>query len=115
MTERFPAELLKGTTELVVLAALSRERLHGYALIQLLRARSDGRFRMNEGALYPLLHRLEREKKLRSRIEQTGARSRRSYEITAAGRRELARRVTEWEAFHGFVTKLTNEDRGDRP
>ena len=111
---RFPPELLRGTTELIVLAALARERLHGYALIQGLKRRSDDRFKLNEGSLYPLLHRLESERKVRSKTEQTGARSRRSYEITAAGRKELARRIEEWADFSAAVGRLVATD-GDEP
>lgn len=106
MTNRFPAELLKGTTELVVLAALAREPLHGYGLIQALKRLSADRFRLNEGSLYPLLHRLEREQKVRSKTEQTGARSRRSYEITPEGRDELARRLAEWTDFASVLERL---------
>ena len=106
MAERFPPELLKGTTDLVVLAVLARERLHGYALIQRLRESSGDRFRINEGSLYPLLHRLERAKWLRAREQEAGGRVRKSYETTAAGRKELARRTREWEAFRDAVQDL---------
>ena len=101
--ERFDSELQKGTTELLVLSILDREELHGYALIKRLRALSGERFRMNEGALYPLLHRLVREKKLQVSTRSQGGRERKTYRLTAAGRRALAAAATAWRDYAGFV------------
>ena len=63
--DRFDPGLVKGSTELLVLAVLGGGALHGYAVIQRLAELSHARLRLNEGALYPVLHRLERERKVR--------------------------------------------------
>ncbi|MEQ8768466.1 MAG: helix-turn-helix transcriptional regulator [Planctomycetota bacterium] len=101
--DRFDSELMKGTGATLILALLAENELHGYALIQELRRRSSDRFRMNEGALYPLLHRLEREGWLASRTRQQGARSRHCYRLTQAGRKALDERRSEWRAYAEFV------------
>lgn len=103
---RFNAELIKGTTELIVLALLDREALHGYGIIKRLRGLSDDRFQMNEGALYPLLHRLVREGKVRGSVEADGGRERKTYRLTPAGRRALEAAGEEWAAYTGFIGGL---------
>lgn len=109
---RFPAELLKGTTDLVVLAALRDDTLHGYALMQHLRKRSGERFRINEGSLYPLLHRLERDGFVVASTETVRGRERRAYGITEVGLEELERRRSEWNDFRTVVEALIE---GARP
>ncbi len=56
---RFQRELLKGTTETLVLAVLRNAPAHGYELVGRLRQRSEGIFELGEGTLYPLLYKLE--------------------------------------------------------
>ena len=56
---RFQRELLKGTTETLILAALQEAPTHGYELAERLRRRSEGVFELGEGTLYPLLYKLE--------------------------------------------------------
>ena len=110
MAERFPAELIKGTTELLVLSLLSRgEPLHGYGILKRLRELSDDRFRMNEGALYPLLHRLVREKKVKAATTMVGGRERKSYRLTAAGGKALARARSVQEDYQRFVARVLQE------
>jgi transcriptional regulator len=93
------AETLKGHLDALVLAVLADEPLHGYAVIEALRARSEGAFELAEGTLYPVLHRLEADGLLASSWSEAAGRRRRVYRLTRNGRRALARRREEWASF----------------
>jgi transcriptional regulator len=92
-------EQLRGNLDALVLAALEPGPAHGYGIIRHLRTRSDDVFRFSEGAVYPALHRLEREGLVRSRWAADRGRRRRIYRITPAGREGLAVRRLEWKTF----------------
>jgi PadR family transcriptional regulator len=100
------ANLPKGNLDALVLAALETEPAHGYAIIGRLRSRSHDVFRFSEGAVYPALHRLERDGLVRSRWAATGRRRRRVYRITPAGREGLAVRRVEWKTFARAVESV---------
>jgi PadR family transcriptional regulator len=93
------AETLKGHLDTLVLAVLADEPLHGYAVIEALRRRSEGAFELAEGTLYPVLHRLEADGLLASSWSEAAGRRRRVYRLTRNGRRALARRREEWSGF----------------
>ena len=97
MSER---ELLKGSTDSLLLALLVERPMYGYELLRHIEQRSEGYFRMKEGTLYPALHRLEREWLIEAvyRSNPTGQ-HRRYYAITPKGTDVLARRRTEWRNF----------------
>ena len=83
-------ELLKGSTDSILLALLVERPMYGYELLRHMEQRSDGYFRMKEGTLYPALHRMERETLIEGlyRSAPTG-RHRRYYAITSKGTEEL--------------------------
>lgn len=93
-------ELKRGTLEMLLLTLLAERERYGYEIVTELEARSDGAFEMKEGTLYPVLYRLE-EAGLVEPYWKTQERGvpRKYYCITAAGRRELSRQVTEWREF----------------
>jgi DNA-binding PadR family transcriptional regulator len=92
------AETLKGHLDALILGVLAQGPLHGYAIIQELRARSGGSLEIPEGTVYPVLHRLEAGGLLASTWSE-GARRRRVYRLTARGGRELRQRRREWSSF----------------
>lgn len=92
-------ETLKGHLDLLLLAAVRARPMHGYAIAETLRARSDGTFDLPEGTLYPALHRLERAGQLSSRWLEVNGRRRRVYQLTRAGHRALAKGQDEWRDF----------------
>jgi len=94
---------LTGYLDPLVLAVLSVEPLHGYAVIEELKVRSGGELDLPEGTVYPALHRLERRGLLRSAWSRGEGRRRRVYRLTARGRRELEARTREWRAFARVV------------
>ncbi len=97
---RIRAQLLKGTTPLLVLTVLREGELYGYEIAQRIRERSGGAFAPSEGSLYPALHSLEGEGALQAtwRESDKGPR-RRYYRITPKGRGLLAEHEREWASF----------------
>jgi PadR family transcriptional regulator, regulatory protein PadR len=93
------AESLKGHLDALILAVLADGPLHGYAIIEKLKRRSEGALELPEGTVYPALHRLEAAGLLSSEWSQGEGRRRRVYELTRRGRRELGERRTEWRDF----------------
>ena len=100
------AEVLKGHLDALLLAMLEEGPRHGYAVIEALRAASAGRFDLPTGTVYPALHRLERAGLLRGRWSTVGGRRRRTYELTAAGRRALSQERGAWKEFAAAVSAL---------
>jgi PadR family transcriptional regulator PadR len=96
-------EALKGHLDLLLLAVLSQEPAHGYAVIDALRQRSSGLFDLPEGTIYPALHRLESQGLLHSQWQDDSPRRRRVYELTPKGQQSLARRQDEWRTFSKAV------------
>jgi DNA-binding PadR family transcriptional regulator len=96
-------EALKGHLDLLLLALLSEGPAHGYALIESLRRRSDGRFDLPEGTIYPALHRLENQGLLRSRWSEDSLRRKRIYQLTPKGQTALSKRRGEWKQFSDAV------------
>jgi PadR family transcriptional regulator PadR len=95
--------MVKGYLDPMILAVLAGGPLHGYAVIEELKARSGGELDLPEGTVYPALHRLERRGLLKSSWSQAHARRRRVYRLTAAGRRELESKTKEWRTFARVV------------
>jgi PadR family transcriptional regulator PadR len=96
------AEQLKGHLDGLLLAVIAGEPKHGYAVIEALKARSQGRLELPEGTVYPALHRLERGGLLASRWSEEGRR-RRVYRLTARGERELGGRRENWREFASTI------------
>jgi PadR family transcriptional regulator, regulatory protein PadR len=96
------SEELKGHLDSLILAVLSGEPLHGYAIIEELKRRSGGALAPPEGTVYPALHRLERAGLLASSWSE-GNRRRRVYQLTGRGRRELGIRRSSWREFAATI------------
>lgn len=92
-------ELLKGHLDGLLLAVLEPAPLHGYAVIDAVRAASTGAFDLPTGTVYPALHRLERAGLITSDDTTVGGRRRRMYRLTTAGQTFLADQRTVWQQF----------------
>jgi PadR family transcriptional regulator PadR len=91
-------DLFPGALEMMVLQALRRESLHGYALAQLIQRTSGDLLQIEEGSLYPALQRMLKAKWVTAEWGlSTRNRRVRIYKITAAGRRQLDREVSSFE------------------
>jgi PadR family transcriptional regulator, regulatory protein PadR len=103
-------ETIKGHLDLLLLAVLDDAPLHGYAVIEQLRLRSADAFDLPEGTVYPALHRLERQRLVRSKWEVgETARKRRLYSLTPTGRKHLAERREQWVGFARAVKSVVGE------
>lgn len=100
------AEALKGHLDGLLLAALENGPLHGYAVIESLRAGSGGRIDLPTGTVYPALHRLERAGLIRSQWSTVAGRRRRSYELTSGGVRALGITRDSWHEFSTAISAL---------
>ena len=97
---------IKGHLDMLVLAVLAAGPLHGYAVIEQLKARSEDSFDLPEGTIYPVLHRLEKEGLLASTWSDAAGRQRRTYTLTRAGKGALAEQRRAWQAFSDAVGKV---------
>jgi transcriptional regulator len=99
---------LQGSLDLLVLKILSRRpRLHGYAIMSAIRDSSGDVLHAEEGSLYPALHRMEEAGWIRAEwiTKETGRRAR-TYELTAAGRKQLAAEESRWQAVTSAVNRV---------
>jgi PadR family transcriptional regulator, regulatory protein PadR len=101
------AEVLKGHLDFLLLAAIAKEPLHGYAVVEAIRNASDGALDLAEGTVYPALYRLEGAGLLGSSWTTVGGRRRRVYRLTRRGRARLDLERREWDAFAGAVKAVT--------
>jgi PadR family transcriptional regulator PadR len=97
---------IRGHLDMLVLAVLADGALHGYAVIEELKARSGDSFDLPEGTIYPVLHRLEKEGLLVSAWSDAAGRRRRTYTLTRAGKGALAKQRHAWQAFSDAVGKV---------
>jgi PadR family transcriptional regulator PadR len=114
MTDRFSAELMRGSLDLMVLSVLSQGQMYGYSIQQKLREATAGRVPLPAGTLYPLLHRLEAHKFIRSRWDESTGRRRKWYEITKAGRTRLGAHAGQWLAYAQCIRALLDAVPGPR-
>ena len=99
---------LQGSLDLLVLKILSRQhRLHGYAIMTAIQARSGEVLRVEEGSLYPALHRMEEAGWIRAEwITKASGRRSRLYELTAQGKKQLATEESRWLAVTAAVNRV---------
>lgn len=99
--------VVPGTLDMLILKALAREPRHGYAITEFIHRASDDVLRIEEGALYPALHRLELRGLLRSEWG-TSENNRRAkyYRLTVLGRRELERESAHWARVAQAITRV---------
>ncbi len=107
------SEFLRGTVDLLILSTLADAPMHGWAVSRRIRELTTDMVNLNQGSLYPTLSRLEDLGLIHASwgISDRGRRAK-FYSLTAAGRRRLAKREGEWEAFAAAVANVL---RGGKP
>jgi transcriptional regulator len=109
-SSRFP--IPQGTLDMLILQIVSLEPAHGYGVAQRLEQISRSVVQVNQGSLYPALHRLEQKGWLRSEWKQSETgREAKFYSLTAAGRKQLAAEKESWGRLAGAVQLIFNEGR----
>jgi transcriptional regulator len=106
------SDLFTGTLDLLILRTVRAEPLHGYGVGKALRDGSEGVLAVEEGALYPALHRLERRGLLESAWGKTDTgRRAKFYRLTEEGDAHLSAESRRWAAFSGAVATILGEGR----
>ncbi|MBM7079614.1 MULTISPECIES: PadR family transcriptional regulator [Micromonospora] len=100
------AQALHGHLDALLLAVLEQGELHGYAVIEALRVRSDGQLDLPTGTIYPALRRLERAGHVASSWSTVNGRERRTYRLTDSGRASLAGERAGWREFSATVGRF---------
>lgn len=105
------SDALQGSLDLLVLKILSRRlRLHGYAIMSAIQIMSGDVLRVEEGSLYPALHRMEEAGWIRAEwITKDNGQRARLYELTAAGKKQLGAEESRWRAVTFAVNRVLRE------
>ncbi len=100
-------DLLQGTLDVLILKTLSWGETHGYGIARWIQQATDDALRVEEGSLYPALHRLEKRGYVQSSwgLSENNRRAK-FYRITARGRQQLRRETGSWAAFTEAVAKV---------
>ena len=109
--ELYRRELLKGSTDTLLLSLLAEESMYGYKLVKEMDKRSSGYFQFKEGTLYPALHRLERDGMIQGSGETSpSGQNRRYYHVMGKGRARLESMLKEWNLFTKAVNLVAYPD-----
>ena len=100
-------DLVQGTLDMLILKALTRGPLHGYGIVGFIQESSEDVLRVEEGALYPALHRLELRGLLGAEwgLSENNRRAK-FYRLTAAGRKYLEQEATGWERLSAAIARV---------
>ncbi|HZT68773.1 MAG TPA: PadR family transcriptional regulator [Terriglobia bacterium] len=100
-------EMLQGTLDMLILKTLIRGPMHGYAIAEFIQQTSEDVLRVEEGALYPALHRLELRGLLASDwgVSENNRRAK-YYRITPAGRKQLGSEASRWRRLSAAIERI---------
>ena len=102
-----PSDVLQGTLDLLILKTLSRESLHGWGLAKRMLELSNDVITVQQGSLYPALHRLEQQGWIKAAWKDTElGRSAKFYTLTRDGRQQLERELDSWKRLSSAVGLL---------
>jgi PadR family transcriptional regulator, regulatory protein PadR len=91
-----PSDLVQGTLDLLILKTVSLEPQHGWAIAKRIQQISNEVLQVQQGSLYPALHRLEQQGWIRAKWGESNGRQAKFYALTAAGRTQLEREKESW-------------------
>jgi len=112
VSDRIEKDLLRGSLDMLVLTVLADKPLYGYLIQKRLRLQSQEKVKLPAGTMYPLLHRLEADKLIKSKWDDTSGRKRKWYELTAKGRKKLMAQVQQWRSYAQCVSGLIEGIQG---
>ena len=97
-------DLIQGTLDLLILKTVAHEPLHGYGIAQRILLTSKEILQVQQGSLYPALHRLQRKGLLTSEWKESGSGPMaKYYSLTTAGRKSLQEEKAQWQRYAGAV------------
>jgi PadR family transcriptional regulator PadR len=105
-----PSDLIQGTLDLLILKTVSLEPKHGWAIAKRIQQISRDVLQITQGSLYPALHRLEQQGWIKAQAGRTHTgRDAKFYALTAAGRRQLAKELAQWDRLSNAVGLIVRE------
>src|SRR5689334_15406908 len=109
-------ELVQGTLDMLILQTLLWGAQHGYGIGQAIRSGSGDALQIETGSLYPALHRLEKQGWIKSdwRASEHNQRAK-YYQLTAAGRKQLAKENNRWNRMSAAIASLMNPQKSEDP
>jgi PadR family transcriptional regulator len=105
-----PTDLVQGTLDLLILKTISLEPKHGWAIAKRIQQVSEEALQIQQGSLYPALHRLEQQAWIKAewRLTETG-RMAKSYSLTRSGRKQLERELANWARLSTAINIVVQE------
>jgi PadR family transcriptional regulator, regulatory protein PadR len=104
---RAKSDLLQGTLDLLILKTLELEPMHGWGITQRIQQVSESVLQVNQGSLYPALHRLEERGWIRANWKVSeNNRQAKYYELTAQGKRQLVQEKQNWLRLSGAMSRI---------
>ena len=105
------SDLLQGTLDVLILKTLSPGAMHGWGISQRIQQLSQDVLAVNQGSLYPALHRLEQQGLVEAQWGSSdNNRQAKFYELTKAGRKQLAEETRSWERLSDAVARVLSQD-----
>ncbi|KGR81815.1 PadR family transcriptional regulator [Lysinibacillus odysseyi] len=99
-------EMMKGSTDLLLLSVIAKRDMYGYEIVQSLKQSSEELYSMGEGTLYPALKRMETLGYIHSYwVENEGTRKRKYYQLTEEGQRALHEKLNDWRQINKLIEK----------
>jgi PadR family transcriptional regulator, regulatory protein PadR len=107
MKDKSRLDLLQGTLDLLILRTLQGDAKHGWDIAERIEQTSEGVLEVNQGSLYPALHRLEHQGWIKAEwgVSELGRRAR-FYRLTAAGRKQLAEEADDWGRLSAAIDRV---------
>ena len=105
-----PTDLVQGTLDLLILKTISLEPKHGWAIAKRIQQVSQEALQIQQGSLYPALHRLEQQAWIKAEWKPTDAgRMAKFYSLTGAGRKQLSKEVESWTRLSTAINVIVQE------
>ncbi len=102
-----PTDLLQGTLDLLILKTLALEPMHGWAIAQRIQQLSNDVLQVQQGSLYPALHRLEQQAWIQAEWgESDNNRRAKYYSLTRTGRKQMEREASSWERLSAAISAI---------
>jgi transcriptional regulator len=105
-----PSDLVQGTLDLLILKTISLEPMHGWAIAKRIQQVSGEVLQVQQGSLYPALHRLEQQAWIKARWSESGTgRQAKFYSLTNAGREQLEKETANWSRLSAAINMVVAE------
>lgn len=98
--------IITGNTSMLILELINQRDMYGYELMEELKKRSEGKFTLKAGTLYPLLHNMEKEGIIEAYSKEYRGKNRNYYKITTTGKKELEKQKQQWEEFYNTINNI---------